>query len=114
MKKRSIPVCILLWIVTCGLYGIYWMIVVNNELNAAANRQGATSGGVAYLLGLITCGIYTLYWFYKMGENVDVIKTRAGIPSSSNGVLYLVLGLLGFGIINYCLMQDALNKNVAA
>jgi len=114
MKKRSILVCVLLSLVTCGLYDIYWMIVMNNELNEATNKQNATSGAVAFLFSLITCGIYSLYWFYKMGENVDIIRTRAGIPSANHGILYLIIGLFGFGIVNFCLMQDTLNKHVAA
>lgn len=112
--NRSIGVCILLSIVTCGIYGIYWMIKLNDELNLAAEKPGATSGGMVFLLTLITCGIYGYFWAYKMGENVDIIKTKSGVPSSSSGVLYLVLAILGVGIINYCLMQDTLNKNAAA
>lgn len=114
MMQRSIVVCILLSIVTCGIYGIYWMIKLNDELNASAGKTNATSGGMVFLFTLITCGIYGFFWYYKMGENVDAIKASKGMASSNTGILYLVLGLFGLGIINYCLMQDTLNKNVMA
>ena len=39
MKQRNIVVCILLSLVTCGIYGIYWMIVLNDETNALSGRQ---------------------------------------------------------------------------
>lgn len=110
--RRSIGVCILLSIVTCGIYGIFWMIKLNDELNALANKQGATSGGVVFLLSLVTCGIYGLFWYYKMGENVDLIKSYRGEQSSNSPILYLILGILGVGIVNYCLMQDTINKSV--
>jgi len=112
--QRSIVVCILLSIVTCGIYGIYWMIKLNDELNASAGKPNATSGGTVFLFTLITCGIYGYFWYYKMGENVDAIKTSKGLVSSNTGIIYLVLGLFGLGIVNYCLMQDTLNKNVVA
>lgn len=112
--QRSIVVCILLSIVTCGIYGIYWMIKLNDELNAATEKPNATSGGMVFLFTLITCGIYGYFWYYKMGENVDAIKTSKGLASSNTGIIYLVLGLFGLGIVNYCLMQDTLNKNVMA
>ena len=48
MKQRNIVVCILLSLVTCGIYGIYWMIVLNDETNALSGRQG-TSGGLVFL-----------------------------------------------------------------
>ncbi len=107
--KRSIPVCIILTIVTCGIYGIYWLIKLNDELNELAGNENATSGVVVFLLTLVTCNIYGWYWYWKMGENVDTVRN-----SSNSGIIYLILGLLGFGIINYCLMQDAINKSVEA
>lgn len=112
--QRSIVVCILLTIVTCGIYGIYWMIKLNDELNDAAGKTEATRGGMVFLFTLITCGIYGFFWYYKMGETVDVIKANKGITSSNTGIIYLVLSLFGLGIVNYCLMQDTINKNVAA
>lgn len=111
--KRSIGVAILLTIVTCGIYGIIWMIKMNDELNQLAGKEGATSGGMVFLLSIVTCGIYTYFWMYKMGENVEVIKANNGMPSGSSPILYLVLTFCGLGIVNYCLMQDTINKVVA-
>ena len=31
IKKRNIVTCILLSIITCGIYGIYWLIVMTSE-----------------------------------------------------------------------------------
>lgn len=104
--KRSIPVCIILALFTCGIYPIYWMIVLNDEINAAS-RQSGPSGGMVFLFSLITCGIYGLYWMYKMGERVEIIQ---GTYSSNTGLLYLVLSFFGLGIVSMALMQDALNR----
>ena len=84
MKQRSIPVCIILSIVTCGIYGIYWFIQLTNESNYLCNRQGYASGGVAFLLTLVTCDIYGIYWAYKMGEKIDLAKQDRGWPSSNS------------------------------
>ena len=43
--NRSIVVSILLSIVTCGIYGIYWFVKLNDELNEAAGKQNDPSGG---------------------------------------------------------------------
>lgn len=109
IQKRSIPVCIILTIVTCGIYGIYWFICLNNDANTAS-KTFTTSGGVAYLLSLVTCGIYGLYWMFKQGEKIDNAKTSRGMASSNSGILYLILALFGLGIISYALMQNELNK----
>ena len=108
--NRSIPLCIVLCFVTCGIYGIIWMIKLNDELNAQAGDTEAASGGLVFLFTLITCGIYALYWYYQMGRKVDMIKQGTGRGDSGNTpVLFLVLGLVGLGIVNYALMQSALN-----
>lgn len=111
IPTRSIGLYIVLSIVTCGLFMIYWMIVLVNDLNRAADTPNDTSGGVVYLLSLVTCGIYGIYWMFKAGEKVSVIRRKMGVPDSgNNGIIYLILQLLGFGIINYCLIQNEVNK----
>ena len=112
MKQRSIPVCIILSIITCGIYGIYWYIVMTDESNALVGRPGYASGGVAFLLMLVTCNIYGIYWAYKMGEKIDIAKQMRGWPSSNSGVLYLILQLI-FPIIGWALMQNELNKLIS-
>lgn len=108
IKERNIAVAIVLSIITCGLYSIYWMIKINDEALELSGENG-TSGGMVFLLTLITCGIYGYYWAYKMGVCTDKIK---GTPNGNTGILYIVLSLIGFGIVNYALIQDAINKEV--
>ena len=108
IAPRSIVAAILLSIVTCGIYGIYWFVVLTNDMNKLAGKEQDTTGGMALLLTLLTCGIYSIIWSYKMGEKRDIV---AGENSSSN-IIYLILSLLGFGIVVYILAQDAINKAV--
>lgn len=113
IKKRSIALAIILSVVTCGIYGIYWFVCLVNDLNAASGRNGDTSGGMVFLLSLVTCSIYMWVWMYKAGEKVNVVKQRNGYPSDSNsGIIYLLLSLFGLSIVAECLIQSELN-NVA-
>ncbi len=110
VQKRDVAVAIILTIITCGIYGIYWFIKLNDEINAIANKKDGTTGGMAFLFSLITCGIYTFYWMYKMGDILDDVAVSKGMAPGSRGILYLVITLFGFGIISYALMQDSVNK----
>ncbi|MBQ8924334.1 MAG: DUF4234 domain-containing protein [Lachnospiraceae bacterium] len=110
MQRREIVTCILLSIVTCGIYGIYWMIKINDEVNYLAGEPMATTGGMVVVLIIVTCGIYGIYWMYKMGERCDRIK---GDINGNSNILYLVLQLFGLGIVAYCLIQDTINKAVS-
>lgn len=109
IPQRSIPLCIIFTLITCGIYGIYWFIKLVDELNLASGRHNDMSGGMVFLLTFITCGIYGLYWFYKAGEKVNFLT---GSHDSVTGILYLALDFFGLAIINYCLIQSELN-NVA-
>lgn len=78
---------------------------------AQPNFQGsAPNGGIVILLGIITCGIYMWYWLYKQGDNLDQIKASRGLPAGNSGILYLILAIVGLGIISYALMQNELNQ----
>ena len=110
IERRNIAVCIVMKLVTCGIYGIYWIVCLTNDVNTVSGDVNGTSGGMVVLLTIVTCGIYGIYWAYKQGEKLDFTKNNRGIPSSNSGVLYLILQIFGFGIIAYALMQNELNK----
>ena len=109
IRNRSIVLAVIFTIITFGIYGIYWMIRINDEVNQLANEPQATSGGLVFLFSLITFGIYSYYWLYKMGERCDRIR---GEWNGSKSILYLILGLVGLSIVSYALIQDVINKSL--
>lgn len=109
IKERSIVTSILLTMVTCGIYGIYWLVCINDDMKTASNDTSLPSGGMVVLLTLITCGIYGYFWIWKMGKANSNAKAMRGMPAEDNAILYLVLQFVGLGIVNYCLIQNDLN-----
>ena len=109
MKERNIALCIVFCIITCGIYGIYWMIVLNDELLDALGEDG-TSGGMVFLFSLISCGIYGLYWIYQMGKRVDRLNERYGRHTDNSGLLYLLVSIIGLQIVIYAIIQNELNN----
>lgn len=101
---RSVALAIILSIITCGIYGIYWFVVLNDEINELTGDTTAPSGVVVFLLSLVTCGIYGIYWAYVMGRKVAYLNRTA-----DSGIINLIIALLGFQIINLALFQDAVN-----
>ena len=110
IKQRSIATCIILSIVTCGIYGIIWLISLNDDANNLSQEPNPTSGGMVVLLTIVTCGIYGFYWAYKQGEKLDRAGMMRGLPSDNKGVIYLILSFVGLGIVAYAMMQDSINK----
>lgn len=76
IKERSIVLYIILSIITCGIFGLYWFVCITEDTNAAADVAG-TSGGLALLFTIITCGIYGFYWAYKSVKSSTLQRKNA-------------------------------------
>lgn len=108
MKNRNIALAIVFSIITCGIYGIYWFVVLTNDMNSLSTSDGfETSGGMALLFTIITCGIYGFYWSYKMGAKLNEIHGK----DESNQILFLILQLFGLSIVNMCILQSEVNSH---
>ncbi|MBE5934581.1 MAG: DUF4234 domain-containing protein [Lachnospiraceae bacterium] len=105
IERRDVAKCIILSLVTCGIYGIFWFIKMTDDSNQVGTTQTA-SGGMAFLFTLITCGIYGWYWAYKLGQKIDEAKGTDG----NSGILYVILNICGLGIVTYALAQSELNN----
>ena len=109
-KKREIVISVLLSFITCGIYGIYWFIVMTDESNNLCSTEKTASGGLSFLYTIITCGIYNFYWNYKMGKKMYEAGKAQNVDIADNSVLYIILAVLGLSIVNYCIIQTDLNK----
>lgn len=108
-QEKNIALCIILSLVTCGIYGLIWFVEMTNDVKEYAEDTELASGGMALLFTIITCGIYGIYWAYKMGQLMNQAQTKNNVPAADNSVLYLVLEIVGLGIVTYCLIQNDLN-----
>lgn len=104
LENRNIVKCILLTLVTCGIYGIVWGVKLARD--AVKVKDVNDDGLVEILLVLFLPFIGFFLAERKLNEGCQA----CGIDHKDNSILYLVLGLLGLGIVDYCLMQSDLNK----
>ena len=94
MKKgtiRPIPIMLLLNIVTCGIYYIYWIYQTSVEIKTCSEREDLNPT-IEILLGIITCGLYFKYWYYKYGKIVyKELPLKAGINNAEDKTMVLVV-----------------------
>ena len=100
---RSIVMYILLTIVTCGIYGYYFIYKLAEDVNEMCKEDGQKTGGLAafILLSLVTCGIYAYYWYYQIANRIQLNGPRYGITVQESGttiLLWCLIGLLLCGI----------------
>lgn len=110
VQNRNLAMQIILTLVTCGIYGIIWFILMVDDVNTVSDKEGAMSGVMVFLLSFITCGIYSLVWYYQAGQALDQVRSERGEAQGSLGILYLVLALFGLSICSMALIQNELNK----
>lgn len=111
VNQRSVAMAIILTVLTCGVYGLYWFVCITDDLNTLTGEND-TSGALALVLTIVTCGIYGIYWCYKTGDKVDNLKFKRGFNSTGTSILYLILSIFGFQIIVYALAQDEINRSI--
>lgn len=104
IKNRNIVTCIILTVITCGIYGIYWAIMLAKE--AVSVKDPADSGVLEIVLMLFL----PFLGFFLMEKKLTEGCAAKGIAHNDNSILYLILGLVGLGIVDYCMMQNDLNK----
>ena len=102
------PIMVLvLGIVTCGLYLIYWNIKVADVMNSVAGRE-VISQPIAIFAGC--CYPVNAYFYYLTGkEALPEVYRRSNVPPKDDTVLLLVLGLL-FPMVAAMIVQGDINK----
>ena len=101
-KQRSVALCVVLTIVTCGLYGLYWMYCLHQDVCTLSETK--SSAGMAIVLMLLTCGIYMFFWMYQQGKIIE--QRRHG----SQAIVYLILSIFGLSLVSLAIMQSDVNQ----
>jgi hypothetical protein len=100
--ERNPITVIILSIVTCGIYSIYWLYMVTKEINAALGEERINF--VMYFLLGILCFPLIFVGMYKIDEAL-VLQGR------SNFVLWIILSFVGVGFfIMIYQVQESMNE----
>ncbi len=106
---RSVPMVVVLNIVTCFIYNIYWVYKTTDEIKNFMEREDINPT-LELILYIVTCGLYSYYWLYKYGKIVYLEMTKkAGLDNTEDSTaLLLILNFVMF-IIPPAILQDKLN-----
>lgn len=104
VKKRNVVTAFLLSIITCGIYGIYWAICLARE---SVSVKDPNDDGILEIVLMI---FLPFIGFFLAEKKLTEGCQARGIEHKDNTVLYLILGIVGLGIVNFFMMQSDLNK----
>ena len=96
---RSLLIYILLSLVTCGIYSLFFIHSLAKDVNVACAGDGKETAGLLklILLSIVTCGIYGVYWYYSLGDRLHENGPRYGVNITETGttiLLWILIGLL--------------------
>jgi cytochrome bd-type quinol oxidase subunit 2 len=100
MKQRSVPLVIILSLVTFGIYGIIWYVMTRNELK----EKGIETVHPLLVLVPFVGGLIFIYFLWQYSAGVEKVTNG----KYSQVVAFLLLVLIGF--IGIGLVQNAYNE----
>lgn len=109
LTPKSIPLSLLLSFLTCGIYSLVWVYGIMKRIRLLCRDY---NGCVGEFLCFFLVPFYSYYWYYTRAKKLSAGANSYGVYCSDNCIIYLLLAIFGFSIINTCLMQNDLN-NVA-
>ncbi len=107
INKRNVGVCVLLSIITLGIYGIYWLYLLVKNTRLVQNSTKSCAGE---MLCLLFVPFYSLYWWHTRGNQLKQDFCRYNYTAKGSGTKYLILWIFGLGIVAMAIMQKDFNS----
>ncbi|WP_200942225.1 DUF4234 domain-containing protein [Angustibacter sp. Root456] len=104
-RVRGTAVAMLLYVITFGIYGLYWYFAVHDEMKR--HKGSGLGGGLALVLGLFIGFVMPFLSSQEVGE----LYERRGYARPVSGVtgLWIFLPFVG-GIVWFVKTNGALNS----
>ena len=87
---------LVLGMVTCGFYALYWMFTAVNEVNAALGEE-RFNFMKEIGLSIVTCGLWGYYCLWRFSESVVEVQNKAGVQPAMDAPILFVTALFGLG-----------------
>jgi hypothetical protein len=114
MQRRDLVLSIILTVVTCGIYKLFWMYQLGNDI-AMLRGDDQPKPMTDLLLTLVTCGLWYFVVSYRWAQLLnDVVGQRGGRVDSNFPGLCLVLAIFSYGVVDLALMQNMMNDLIEA
>lgn len=107
---RGVAEGIILTLITCGIYNLFWNWHQMETCNELVGRREFDPVRV-FLLSLVTCGLYFIYYQYTMGGIiVEIQRVRKTTPYENLPLVSLFVSMVGMSVIVDAIHQHELNK----
>lgn len=105
-ESRDPIMTLVLTLVTCGLYGLYWLFVTTEEVNKGLGRE-EYNFVKEFLLTMVTCGLWGMFWMWRFSNSIVEIEQKWGVQPKMDAPILFVTYIFGLGPF---FMQTSLNN----
>jgi len=92
IEKRTPLSVILLTIITCGFYLVYWYYKIYQELKLYTNKTPTNNPfWLDFMINLVTCGIWGIYVDYKISKQLHEIRLQNNLKGEDSSLIVLIL-----------------------
>lgn len=109
LRKRNIITTLILCLFTCGIYYLWLIYEISNEMNELTHSQ-QNNPALDLLLSVVTCGIYQIYWFYKISRQLEDLELDLGMRTSSITLLNVILSIAQLSVISMMILVSEINR----
>ncbi len=103
ISRRSPLSVILLTIITCGLYLIYWYYKIYKELKLFTNKTPTGNNfWLDFIINLLTCGLWGIYVDFKISKLLHQIRIENNLKGDDSSIIILILD--SFSIFTFHLL----------
>ena len=87
---------LLLPMVTCGIYGIIWILGAIDDVNKGLGRE-EYNAMKEIGLSIITCGAWGMWFMWRFCNSVVEVQQKWGVQPAMDAPILFVLAIFGIG-----------------
>lgn len=105
--RRNVSSCVILTILTLGIFGIVWLVKICKDLNKLHGDENPVGSEVLLYLFV---PFYSVYWGYQKGKQMYEDSKKRGGNITDRKVIYLFMNLLFMQLFTLGFIQTQLNN----
>jgi len=102
--KRNIPLSVVLSVITLGIYAIFWIKSISEDI---AKLEGEKTNSYLETALFFTVPFYCMYWYYTKGRKIAKLADDADMS-----ILFSIQGLFCIGVFAFALIQTQIHKAI--
>lgn len=104
--RRNVGSCIILTIMTCGIFGIIWLVKICKDLGRLHGDENPVGSEVLLYLFV---PFYSVYWGYDKGKQMYEDSQKRGGNLTDRKYIYLFMNLIFMQLFTLGFIQTQLN-----